>query len=140
MTEDNPSSSIIKGKPSIVEEEEEQEPSTRESNPHIYLEASVSAGPTSLNAWVLDEGSLSNNRRNGAKGLMQHRLEPIEEIASSYLAGLAINKNENSIISSMTESSNFNASSNTCTIPLPSAPLLPDNVAWFTNAPSHVLF
>ncbi|CAI8591127.1 unnamed protein product [Vicia faba] len=212
MTEDNPSSSIVNGKPSVVEEEEEvilfrpltrynsaplspsvstdehisqkeiddqnlpsddclrratsllmaqnpvqtqsdpweyhgsnlkfrsdqsfkqQEPSSRESNPHTYLEAPISAGPPSLNAWVLDEGSLSNNRRNGAKGLMEHRLEPIEEIASSSLAGLSINKNENSVISSVTESSNFNASSTTYTIPLPSAPLLPDNVAWFTDA------
>ncbi|XP_012568770.1 nonsense-mediated mRNA decay factor SMG7-like isoform X2 [Cicer arietinum] len=114
----------------------QQEPSTRESNAHAYSEAAISAGPPSLRAWVLDEGSfLNNNRRNGTKGLIEHRLQPIEEIASSSLASLSINKNEDSVISSKNESSNYNASSaTTYSLPVPSAPLLPDNAAWFTNA------
>lgn len=116
------------------ESSKQLETSSMESNAHTYLEAPISAGPPSLNAWVLDEGSLSNSRRNGEKGLMEHRLEPIEEIASSSLAGLSIDKNESSVISSVNESSNFNVSSTTYSLPIPSAPFLPDNVAWFTDA------
>ncbi|KEH36551.1 putative telomerase activating protein Est1 [Medicago truncatula] len=115
----------------------QQEPSTKESSNALSeggSEAPIAAGPPSLNAWVLDEGSLSNNRRNGTKGPIEHRLPPIQEIASSSLAGLSINKNENSVISSVSESSNFNASSATYSLPVPSAPLLPDNAAWFTDA------
>ncbi|XP_057429405.1 nonsense-mediated mRNA decay factor SMG7-like isoform X2 [Lotus japonicus] len=113
----------------------QQEPSTKESNVHTFSEAPISAGPPSLNAWVLDGGSLSNNRNNGTKGLNEHRLEPIEEIASS-LAGLSINNSESLVISSVDESSNFNPSFATYTIPLPSAPLLPENAAWFTDVQS----
>ncbi|CAJ2648627.1 unnamed protein product [Trifolium pratense] len=112
----------------------QHEPSAKESNAHTYSEAPISAGPPSLNAWVLDEGSLSSNNRRNAKKDLEHKLHPIEEIASSSLAGLSINKNENSVISSVNESSNLNASSATYSLPVPSAPLLPDNAAWFTDA------
>ncbi|XP_061341576.1 nonsense-mediated mRNA decay factor SMG7-like isoform X2 [Gastrolobium bilobum] len=114
----------------------QQEPSTKESNSHTFFEAPISAGPPSLNAWVLGRGSLSNNRNNGTNGLIsEHRLQPIEEIASSSLEGLSINKTENSVISSVDKSSNFSPSSATYSVPVPSAPLLPDNAAWFTNVP-----
>lgn len=114
----------------------QQEPSTKESNAHTFSEAPISAGPPSLNAWVLDKESLNNNRKNGTMGLMEHRLQPIDEIASSSLAGLSININENSVISSVNESSHFSSSSATYSVPVPSAPLLPDNAAWFTDVQS----
>ncbi|KAH1103063.1 hypothetical protein GLYMA_13G238000v4 [Glycine max] len=117
----------------------QQESSTRESNAHTFSEAPISAGPPSLNAWVLDRGSLSHNRNNGTNGLSEHRLQPIEEIASSSLASISINKAENSVTSSMVESSNFHYSSSaTYSLPVPSAPLLPDNAAWFTDAQSSL--
>ncbi|KAJ1381876.1 Tetratricopeptide-like helical domain superfamily [Sesbania bispinosa] len=116
----------------------QQEPSTKESNAHTFSEAPISAGPPSLSAWVLDRGSLSNNRNNGTRGLGEHRMQPIEETASSSLAGLSINKTENPVISSVDESSNFYSSSATYSIPVPSAPLLPDNAAWFTDVQSSL--
>ncbi|XP_020234596.1 protein SMG7L isoform X3 [Cajanus cajan] len=112
----------------------QQEPSSKESNEHTVSEAPISAGPPSLNAWVLNRGGLSNNRNNGTNGLTEHRLQPIEEIASSSLASLSINKTENSVTSSVDESLNFHSSSATYSLPVPSAPLLPDNAAWFTDA------
>ncbi|KAL2969302.1 hypothetical protein AAZX31_15G073100 [Glycine max] len=117
----------------------QQEPSTRESNAHSFSEAPISAGPPSLNAWVLDRGSFSPNRNNGTNGLSEHRLQPIEEIASSSLASLSINKAENSATSSVDESSNSHYSSSaTYSLPIPSAPLLPYNAAWFSVAQSSL--
>ncbi|CAJ1961704.1 unnamed protein product [Sphenostylis stenocarpa] len=115
----------------------QQETSTKESDAHTFSEALISAGPPSLNAWVLGRGSLSNNKSNGTNGLSEHRLQPIEEIASSSLASLSINKSENSVTSSVDESSNYSLSA-TYSLPVPSAPLLPDNAAWFTNAQSSL--
>ncbi|MED6134224.1 hypothetical protein PIB30_035108 [Stylosanthes scabra] len=117
----------------------QQEPSTKESNAYTSSEAPISAGPPSLSAWVLDRGSFSINRNNGTNYLaQQHRLQPIEEVATSSLASLSINnnKNENSVTTSANESSNFHPSSATYSVPMPSAPLLPDNAAWFTNLQS----
>ncbi|KAJ1386650.1 Tetratricopeptide-like helical domain superfamily [Sesbania bispinosa] len=102
-----------------------QEPSMKESsNAHTFSEGPMSAGPPSLNAWVFDSGSLNTNR-----------LHPIEEVASSYLAGLSINRTPNSV---MGEPSNFPSSSATYSAPVPSAPLLPDNAAWFTDLQSSL--
>ncbi|TKY71714.1 SMG7L protein [Spatholobus suberectus] len=109
----------------------QQEHSTKESTAHTFSEAPISAGPPSLNAWVLDRGSFSNNRNNGTTGLSEHRLQLIEEIASSSLGSLSIN---NSVTSSVDESSTFHSSYATNSLPVPSAPLLPDNAAWFTDA------
>ncbi|KAK7246485.1 hypothetical protein RIF29_41354 [Crotalaria pallida] len=116
----------------------QQEHSTKESNAPTFSDAPISAGPPSLNAWVLDEGSFSYGRNNGTNGLGERKLEPIEEIASSSLEGLSINKTENSVISSLDESSNFHSSPATYSIPIPSAPLLPDNAAWFTAVQSSL--
>ncbi|KAK7412356.1 hypothetical protein VNO78_03811 [Psophocarpus tetragonolobus] len=114
-----------------------QEPSTKESSAHTFSEAPISAGPPSLSAWVLDRGSLTN-RNSGTNGLSQHRLEPIEELASSSLTSLSINIGENSATSTVDESSNFHSPSATYSLPIPSAPLLPDNAAWFTDAQSSL--
>ncbi|XP_027345289.1 protein SMG7L-like isoform X2 [Abrus precatorius] len=103
------------------------EPSMKESNAHTFSEGLISAGPPSLNAWVLERGGSSTNR-----------LQPIEEVASSYLADLSINRTQNSVISSVDEFSNLLSSSATYTAPIPSAPLLPDNAAWYTELQSSV--
>ncbi|RDX62394.1 Protein SMG7L, partial [Mucuna pruriens] len=117
----------------------QQEPSTKESNAHTFSEAPISSGPPSLNAWVLGRGSLSHNRNNGTNGLSEPRLQPIEEIASSSLESLSINKAENSVTSSVDKSSNFHYSSSaTYSLPVPSAPFLPDNAAWITDAQSSL--
>ncbi|KAK7302806.1 hypothetical protein RJT34_13702 [Clitoria ternatea] len=110
----------------------QQEPSTKESNVHTSSEAPVSAGPPSLSAWVLGRGSLSNNRNNGTNGLSEGRLQAIEEIPSS-LATLSMNKTDNSASSSVDSSSNIHSSSAIYSLPVPSAPLLPDNSTWFSN-------
>ncbi|TKY71715.1 SMG7L protein [Spatholobus suberectus] len=115
----------------LKEKEWRLQPDPNESPAHTFSEAPISAGPPSLNAWVLDRGSFSNNRNNGTTGLSEHRLHPIEEIASSSLGSLSIN---NSVTSSVDEFSNFHSFSTTYPLPVPSAPLLPDNAAWFTDA------
>ncbi|KAL5150480.1 Protein SMG7L [Glycine soja] len=93
------------------------EPSMKESNAHTFSEGPISAGHPSLNAWALDT----------------NRLHPIEELASSYLANLSIDRTQNAVISSADEFPNFPSSSATYTVPVPSAPLLPDNAPWYTD-------
>ncbi|KAK7369034.1 hypothetical protein VNO80_11068 [Phaseolus coccineus] len=95
-----------------------QEPSTKGSNSPTFSEGPISAGHPSLNAWVLDRGGLGTNR-----------LDPIEELASTYLTDLSINRTQNSV----EEFPNFPSSSATYTAPIPSAPLLPDNAPWYTD-------
>ncbi|CAL0300902.1 unnamed protein product [Lupinus luteus] len=73
-----------------------QEHSTKESNAHNFAEAPISAGPPSLNAWVLDKGSFSYKRNNGTNGHSEHKLEPIDEIPSS-MEGDSINETEYSV-------------------------------------------
>ncbi|KAK7319700.1 hypothetical protein RJT34_04425 [Clitoria ternatea] len=106
-----------------------QEPSMKGTNSHTFSDGSVSAaGPPSLSAWVLDREGLSSNM-----------LQPIEEVASSYLAGLSINKTHNSAIDSVDELSSFPSSSTTTySAPIPSAPLLPDNATWYTDLQSSM--
>ncbi|KAK7400593.1 hypothetical protein VNO78_11803 [Psophocarpus tetragonolobus] len=99
-----------------------QEPSMKESTAHTFSEGPICAGHPSLNSWVLDRGGLSTNR-----------LHPIEELASSYMADLSINRTQNSVISSMDEHPNIPSSSATYTTPVPSAPLLPENAPWYTD-------
>ncbi|XP_054802332.1 nonsense-mediated mRNA decay factor SMG7-like [Prosopis cineraria] len=115
------------------------EPSMRESSPHTSPRGSISAGPPSLNAWVLDRGSFSNNRDKGTNGISEHRLEPIEEITSTSMAGLSINRSkDSSTITSSNQSPNFLPSSVTYSNPVPSAPLLPENATWFADVQSTV--
>ncbi|XP_027931321.1 protein SMG7L [Vigna unguiculata] len=117
----------------------QQESSTKESNAHTFSETLISAGPPSLNAWVLGRGTLSDYKNNGTNDLGGQRLQPIEEIASSSLVSLSINATENSVASSVDESSIYHYSpSATYSLPVPSAPLLPDNATWFTDAQSSL--
>ncbi|XP_019425260.1 PREDICTED: protein SMG7L-like isoform X2 [Lupinus angustifolius] len=116
----------------------QQEHSTKESNKYTFSEAPISVGPPSLNAWVLGRGSFSYNKDNETNGDSKHKLEPIDEIASSSLEGLSINKTEFSDITSVDAgSSNFHSRA-THSIPIPSAPLLPDNATWFSDVQSSL--
>ncbi|KAF1882270.1 hypothetical protein Lal_00038916 [Lupinus albus] len=116
----------------------QREHSTKESKKYTFSEALISAGPPSLNAWVLDRESFSYNKDNETNCDSEHMLEPIDEIASSSLEGLSINKTEFSNITSVDSgSSNFHSPA-THSIPIPSAPLLPDNAAWFSDVHSSL--
>ncbi|XP_028777476.1 protein SMG7L isoform X2 [Neltuma alba] len=114
------------------------ETSMKESSGHSSPRGPISAGPPSLNAWVLDRGSFSNNNRDkGTNDISEHRLEPIQELTSASLAGLSINGSKDSSIStSSNQSPNFHPSSPTYSNPVPSAPLLPENAAWFADIQS----
>ncbi|KAK9936393.1 hypothetical protein M0R45_013237 [Rubus argutus] len=110
------------------------EPVVKDTMALPFSETPVSAGPPSLNAWVLDRGSLSNSREKNTSGMSKHglRLSPIEEIASESLYGLCISDNEDSI--SSREIASTLSSSSSYTAPVPSAPpLLPDDALWFNG-------
>ncbi|KAM1959463.1 hypothetical protein FF1_004936 [Malus domestica] len=106
----------------------QQEPSVKEQP---FLETPITAGPPSLNAWVLDGGNLNSNKEKSTSKISKRgsSLSPIEEIASEYLDVLSINENEYSVSSH--EISSTHSSSSTYTTPVPSAPLLPDDAVWF---------
>ncbi|KAM7254854.1 hypothetical protein ACFE04_020095 [Oxalis oulophora] len=69
----------------------------------------VSAGPPSLNAWVIDSQNITTDREQRKNIASKHTLSPIEEIASAI---------------SINECSPYSA-------PTPSAPLLPEDATWF---------
>lgn len=97
---------------------------------------STGAGPPSLNAWVLNRGSLNVNEEKGI-GLGKHHLPPIEEVASESLANLSITKTsepQNPVIGSCHESVITHYPSPLHSTPVPSAPLLPDDAVWFSGA------
>ncbi|KAG5234901.1 protein SMG7L [Salix suchowensis] len=65
------------------------------------LRTSISAGPPSLNAWVLDRG-LGNERVKGKGEMSKHTLAPIQETASASKNDLSIRETD-SVISSTHE-------------------------------------
>ncbi|KDP20983.1 hypothetical protein JCGZ_21454 [Jatropha curcas] len=93
----------------------------------------ISSGPPSLNAWVLNRGSLSNDRAKGKRDLNKPSMPPIEEIASTFLNYLSISDAENSAISSRHESATMHNYSPAYSAPLPSAPFLPDDASWLSG-------
>ncbi|GKV10927.1 hypothetical protein SLEP1_g22231 [Rubroshorea leprosula] len=93
-------------------------------------EAPISAGPPSLNAWVLNRGILSGDREKVISEIRQG-LSPIEEMASESLIGLSICGTDASVTCSKPEASKTHYVS-----PVPSAPLLPDDAAWFSGLQS----
>ncbi|KAM1459751.1 hypothetical protein ACFX2I_036652 [Malus domestica] len=104
----------------------QREPSVKEQPP-------ITAGPPSLNAWVLDGGNLNSNKEKSTSSISKRgsSLSPIEEVASESLDVLSISENEYSI--SGHEISSTQSSSSTYTTPVPSAPLLPDDAVWFNG-------
>lgn len=113
-----------------------QEPLVKDPAAHPSLEIPISSGPPSLSAWVLNRGSLSYDRENGIDSGSKHSLEPIEEMPSTSLSGLSVSANRDSVISSTHEYAITNYSSPTYSPPVPSAPLLPDDAAWFSGIQS----
>eukprot|EP00257_Ricinus_communis_P013396 XP_015570819.1 protein SMG7L [Ricinus communis] len=97
---------------------------------------SLSTGPPSLNAWVLDRGSLSNDRVKGKRDMNKHSIPPIEEVASASLDYLSISSTVNSVISSGHEPVTIHNSSIAYSAPVPSAPFLPDDAVWINGIQS----
>lgn len=110
----------------------QHEPFVKDTTAFSFSDAPISAGPPSLNAWVLDRGSLSSTDK-GRIDVTRQGLSPIEEmVASSCLSDLSIRETEDSFTSSRSE-----ASTNQYSPPPPSAPLLPDDAIWFTGTQSN---
>lgn len=114
----------------------QQESHVRDSAAHPSSEVPISAGPPSLSAWVLNRGSLSNDREKVTANGSKHRLEPIEETVSTSLSGLSISESRDPVISSDHEHATTNYLYPTYSPPMPSAPLLPDDAVWFSGIQS----
>ncbi|KAG6641256.1 protein SMG7L [Carya illinoinensis] len=115
---------------------EHQEPHVKDTSAHPLLGIPISAGPPSLSAWVLNRGSLSNDREKTGN-ISKHGWKPIVEMASTTLAGLSIGEDEGSVNNSEPKSTFINLSSPTYLPPVPSAPLLPDDAVWFSSIQSN---
>ncbi|KAJ6999837.1 protein SMG7L-like isoform X3 [Populus alba x Populus x berolinensis] len=113
-----------------------QEPLVKDTVEHLLSEASIShwtpslstsisAGPPSLNAWVLNRG-LSNERVKGKSDMSKHSLAPIQEIASASMNDLCISETD-PVISLGHESMTPHHSFRPYSAPVPSAPFLPDD-------------
>ncbi|KAJ6769860.1 SMG-7 SUPPRESSOR WITH MORPHOLOGICAL EFFECT ON GENITALIA PROTEIN 7 [Salix purpurea] len=98
------------------------------------LRTSISAGPPSLNAWVLDRG-LGNERVKGKGEMSKHSLAPIQETASASINDLSIRETD-SVISSTHEPLTPHYSSPPYSAPVPSAPFLPDDAVWLNGSQS----
>lgn len=103
-----------------------------EFKPFKQPESSVSAGPPSLSAWVLNGGSSGISK--------EHQLSPIEELALTSLDSLSIktSKQEEPIRDTSHESviSHYPPPlppPPLYSAPVPSAPLLPEDAAWFSG-------
>ncbi|XP_021908397.1 protein SMG7L, partial [Carica papaya] len=116
----------------------QQETSSRDMMSNSFLEVPLSAGPPSLNAWVLDQGSLKNDNEKGRSDVRKHSLSPIQELASSSLSGLSLGESEDAVIRSSHRSSTNHFSPPVYSVPVPSAPLLPDDAAWYNGMQSSV--
>ncbi|GAV66698.1 EST1_DNA_bind domain-containing protein/EST1 domain-containing protein [Cephalotus follicularis] len=114
----------------------QQEPLVKDVSTHPISETCVSAGPPSLSAWVLDRGSLVNDREKGKSTKTKYGLSPIDELVSASFTGLSVSETENSVVSSRHESATTHYSS-PYSAPVPSAPLLPDDATWFTSVQSR---
>ncbi|KAF4388811.1 hypothetical protein F8388_018990 [Cannabis sativa] len=96
----------------------------------------ISAGPPSLNAWVLDSGSSNKSKDKSYNGAKKHVLSPIEEVASESLCGLSMTENDDSIKSHPFTTTHYSPSPYAA--PVPSAPLLPADAAWVKDTQSSV--
>ncbi|XP_052301269.1 nonsense-mediated mRNA decay factor SMG7-like isoform X3 [Populus trichocarpa] len=123
----------------------QQEPPLKDTADHLVSEApnshgtpslstSISAGPPSLNAWVLNRG-LSNERVKGKGDMSRHSLAPIQEMASASMNDLSISETD-SVISSTHEHLTPHYSSPPYSAPVPSAPFLPDDAVWLNGIQS----
>ncbi|XVF87462.1 hypothetical protein PTKIN_Ptkin18bG0122200 [Pterospermum kingtungense] len=116
----------------------QQEPFVKDTTAAFsFSDAPISAGPPSLNAWVLNRGSFSCSE-NGRVDVTRQALSPIDEmVATSTLSDLSIHETQNSVTSLISEAStNHYYSPPPYSVPAPSAPLLPDDATWFTGTQS----
>lgn len=110
----------------------QHEPFVKDTMAFSFSEAPISAGPPSLSSWVLNQGSLSSTEK--ISDISRPRLSPIAEVATSSLSDLLIRQTEDSVNSSRSEAStNYFYSPPPYLAPIPSAPLLPDDAAWFNG-------
>ncbi|WCJ27055.1 Nonsense-mediated mRNA decay factor SMG7-like [Euphorbia peplus] len=127
---------------------QKQEPLMKDVAAEPYSEASISsepfsfntnasAGPPSLNAWVLSRGSLSIDKVvKGRRDEYKHGMPPIEEISTALRNDLSVSVSANSTVTSGHESVITHETHPGYTAPLPSAPFLPDNAVWFNGIQS----
>ncbi|KAL4367365.1 hypothetical protein GQ457_05G029240 [Hibiscus cannabinus] len=131
----------------------QHEPFVKDTTAFSFSEAPILAGPPSLSSWVLSQGSLSGIVK-GRSDVSRLSLSPIAEVATSSLSDLSIRQMEDSVTSRSEASTNYHysptpysedsvtssrleASTNyhysppPYAAPVPSAPLLPDDAAWF---------
>lgn len=107
---------------------------------HQISEGSISNGPPSLNAWVVNRGFTFNpDREKGTNGLAKPSLQPIDELIPAFIDGLRLGDTENSASSPSCESGkpyHFPPPPPPYCAPAPSAPYLPHGAVWFndTNA------
>ncbi|XWS19613.1 hypothetical protein CRYUN_Cryun31cG0030600 [Craigia yunnanensis] len=113
----------------------QQEPFVKDTTAFSFSEVPISAGPPSLSAWVLNRGILSSTEK-GRIDVTRQGLSPIEEMATSSLSDLSIRGTEDSVTSSRSEASTNHYSPPPYSAHAPSAPLLPDDAAWFNGTQS----
>ncbi|KAG6573275.1 Protein SMG7L, partial [Cucurbita argyrosperma subsp. sororia] len=96
---------------------------------HDVSEGTISTGPPSLSAWVINKGFTFNPVTEKGPGL-----QPIDELTLAFVNGLKLDNTENSasIPSSKSGKSDLFPPPPYST-PVPSAPYLPDDAVW-TNA------
>ncbi|KAI9198264.1 hypothetical protein LWI28_012754 [Acer negundo] len=103
----------------------EQEPLLKETGSHPLFQTPISASHPSLSAWVFDRGSVNNDREKARRDMISRPgLSPIEELVSVSLSSLSISGTETY------GSSHYSAP---YSVPMPSAPLLPENATWFND-------
>ncbi|WRX28057.1 DNA/RNA-binding domain [Theobroma cacao] len=115
----------------------QQEPFVKDTTAFSFSEVPVSAGPPSLSAWVLNRGILSSTEE-GRSDMSRQGLSPIDEIATPSLSGLSIWQTVDSVSSSRSEASTNHYSPPPYSAPVPSAPLLPDDAAWYNGTQSSI--
>ncbi|XP_059670801.1 nonsense-mediated mRNA decay factor SMG7-like [Cornus florida] len=106
----------------------QQEPLSKDS-------ATYPAGPPSLSAWVFNRESLNIEREKGPRDFSKHVLDPIEEIASASLSGLSVCGTEDSPFGAehVSATAQLSPLPPPYSLPVPSAPLLPDDATWFSG-------
>ncbi|XP_022139980.1 protein SMG7L isoform X2 [Momordica charantia] len=118
---------------------EQHDTMVKDTREHQMSEGSISAGPPSLSAWVLNRGgfTLNPDREKGTNGFAKPGLQPIDELTPTFINGSRLGDTENSASSPSRESGkSYQFPPPPYSAPTPSAPYLPDDAVWFngTNA------
>ncbi|XP_052182535.1 nonsense-mediated mRNA decay factor SMG7-like [Diospyros lotus] len=110
----------------------------KEQEPLLKDATTYPAGPPSLNAWVPDRESLNIEGEKATRTFYKRSLSPIDEMVSDPFTGLSIRVTEDSIIGSRHGAAAAPYSPPPYAVPVPSAPLLPDDAIWFTDNVPHI--